>query len=196
MSVPCQKQHPQLHLLGKADLLTQPTLALLCSARAPASILLTVHDLAQRWRQEGPTVMSGFQSTVEKEALDVLVRGPRPLVLWLARGLYRRVPPHLAPSVTAGRLLIVSPFDQAVHRATRETAIQRNRLLCATADAVLIAYAEPNSGTEALVQELTSAGKQVWTIAHRANEKLLTDGALPYCLTPRHSRQTDRTTRA
>ena len=66
-----------------------PLLALLCSAKAPASIILQVHDLAQGWRTGGVTVMSGFHSPVERECLAVLLRGPGPVILCPARGLAR-----------------------------------------------------------------------------------------------------------
>ncbi len=76
--------------IGDPALLKRPSLALFCSSHAPAGILLAVHDLAQTWRQQGPVIMSGFQSVVEDEALTVMLRGPQPVVLWLARACTSR----------------------------------------------------------------------------------------------------------
>lgn len=166
-----------LHLTGNPDHLTQPTLALLCSAQAPAGVLLAVHDLAQGWRHEGPVIMSGFQSLVEEEALSVLLRGPRPVVLWLARGPYRRVPERLCPALNDGRMLIVSAFPATLQRPTVETAQQRNRMLCAQADTVLIAHAAPDSGTATLAQEVLASSKPIFTVDHPANGWLLGAGA-------------------
>ncbi len=73
----------------------EPALALLSSTKAPAGVLLAVHDLARQWRRHGPIIISGFHAPVENEALSVLSRGDWPLVLVLARGLYRRPPAHL-----------------------------------------------------------------------------------------------------
>ena len=49
----------------------EPLLALFCSTKAPASILLQVHDLAQGWRTGEVTVIGGFHSPVEQECLAV-----------------------------------------------------------------------------------------------------------------------------
>lgn len=166
-----------LHLTGAPAHLTQPTLALLCSAQAPAGVLLAVHDLAQRWRQDGPVIMSGFQSLVEEEALTVLLRGPRPVVVWLARGPYRRVPEQLRPALDEGRLLIVSSFPVTIQRPTRATAQQRNRMLCAKADAVFIAHAAPGSSTATLAREVLESGKSLFTVDHPTNRWLLEAGA-------------------
>ena len=59
----------------------EPLLALFCSTKAPASILLQVHDLAQQWRTGGVTVISGYHSPVEQECLAVLLRGPQPVIV-------------------------------------------------------------------------------------------------------------------
>ena len=172
--------HTDLFCIGDPALLARPSLALLCSAHAPAGILLAVHDLTQMWRQQGPLIMSGFQSVVEGEALAVLIRGPRPVVLWLARGVYRRIPLRLQPALDDGRLLIGSPFTDSVGRASRATAHHRNRLLCVAADAVLIAHAESGSQSESLTMKLIAEGKKVYTLEHQANANLVSLGAEIY----------------
>jgi len=154
----------------------EPTLALLSSAKAPASVLLAVHDLAKQWRRHGPIIISGFHAPAENEALSVLLRGDWPLVLVLARGLYRRPPTHLRPALNDGRLLIVSPFRDHVRRASAVIAITRNRFVAALADTVLIAHAQPGSKTEQLAQEVVGWGKPVYTLDHPANEHLLALG--------------------
>lgn len=156
------------------------SLALLSSAKAPAGVLLAVHDLAREWRQSGPIIISGFHSPVENEALSVLLAGPQPVVLVLARGLYRRPPDELRPALDAGRLLILSPFAESVHRATADTAARRNRTIAVLARAVLFAHAQPSSKTEALATEALAWAKPVYTLDHPANANLLEMGAFVY----------------
>ena len=158
----------------------KPTLALLSSAKAPAGVLLAVHDLARQWRQSGPIILSGFHAPVENEALSVLLAGPQPVVLVLARGLYRRPPNELRPAPEAGRLLILSPFQENLRRATAATATIRNRVVAALASDVLIAHAEPGSKAEALAREALSWGKSIHTLDHPANANLLEIGAYLY----------------
>jgi len=160
------------------------SLALLCSARAPAGVLLAVHDLAQVWRQGATVIVSGFHSPVEREAFTVLLRGPARLVWVPARAAPRRLPPEVRAALAAGRLIIDSPFDDKVRRATRETAAARNRAVCDRAAAVLIAYAHPGGATAALAAELLAAGKPVYTLDHPANAGLLSAGAKVYQPTP------------
>lgn len=154
----------------------QRTLGLLASARAPAGVLLAIHDLAKVWRRHGPIVISGFHAPAENEALAVLLRGPQPAVLVLARSLYRRPPPALRPALDAGRLLILSPFKEGVRRAATLTATARNRLVASLADELLIAYAAPGGKTEALVSEALVWGKPVYALDHPANAGLLKQG--------------------
>jgi predicted Rossmann fold nucleotide-binding protein DprA/Smf involved in DNA uptake len=156
------------------------TLGLLASARAPAGVLLAVHDLAKAWRQHGPIIVSGFHAPAENEALAVLLHGPQPAVLVLARGLYRRPPPALRPALDAGRLLIISPFKEGVHRASAPTATARNRLVASLADEILIAYAAPGGRTAALAAEALAWGKPVYALDHPANASLLKQGVGVY----------------
>ena len=158
----------------------EPTLALLSSTKAPAGVLLAVHDLARRWRTRGPMIISGFHAPVENEALSVLLQGTQPMVLVLARGLYKRPPAHLRPALEEGRLLILSPFKEEVRRASTVTAAVRNRLVAALADEALIAHAEPGSKTETLALDLIATGKPVYTIDHPTNAHLLAQGARTY----------------
>ncbi len=159
----------------------EPLLALFCSAKAPASILLQVHDLAQGWRTSGVTVISGFHSPVEQECLAVLLRGPGPVIVCPARGLARmRLKREYKEPMAAGRLLLMSPFGEKVRRMTADTALTRNRFVAALADTVLIAHAQPGSKTKQLAQEVVGWGKRVYTLDHPANDNLLALGVSRY----------------
>ncbi len=162
-----------LWTIGNTDLLEATRLALFCSSQAPANIILQVHDLAQRWRVEGPMVISGFHSPAEQEALTVLLRGPQPVIICPARSLVGiRIKPEYAKPLEEERLLLLSAFPESVSRVTAETAHRRNRFVAMLADQVLIAHAHPGSKTAQLAQELTEQGRLVFTLEHPANEHL------------------------
>jgi len=154
-----------------------PLLALFCSAKAPASVILQVHDLAQQWRAGEVAIISGFHSPVEQECLTVLLRGPQPVIVCPARSLPRRLKREYKEPIEAGRLLLMSPFEEKVRRMTAATALTRNRFVAALADAVLIAHAQPGSKTEQLAQEVMEWGKEVCTLDNAANGNLLALGA-------------------
>ena len=152
-------------------------LALFCSAKAPASVILQVHDLVQQWRTGEVTIISGFHSPVEQECLTVLLRGPQPVIVCPARSLPRRLKWEYKEPMEAGRLLLMSPFEEKVRRITAATALTRNRFVAALADAVLIAHAQPGSKTEQLAQEVMEWDKEVYTLDNAVNGNLLALGA-------------------
>lgn len=163
-------------LVGKNCLHEHGLVALICSAKAPASILLAVHDLAQQWRTGSQTILSGFHSTVEQEAFEILLRGPGQIIFCPARSIPRRLKPAWQTALAAGYLTLLSPFPNTVRRATKETAFFRNRFMAALADNVLIPYAHPGSSSEQLAQEAKQWGKPVFTLNNPVNQHLIDAG--------------------
>lgn len=129
---------------GAVTILERPRTALLCSLQCPGDAILGAYDTARRLRDEGATVISGFHAPIEKDCLDILLRGKQPIIICLARGLERmRIPSAWRPALEAGRLLLLSPFPETVRRPTKETARRRNVLTAALADHAIIIHAEP-----------------------------------------------------
>jgi len=59
-----------------------------------------------------------------------------------------RVPAEWRPALEAGRLLIVSRFEQSPRRVDSGSARRRNELVAALSDEVLIVHAEPGGNIE------------------------------------------------
>ena len=78
-----------------------------------------------------------------------------------------------------GRLLLLSPFADAIRRADDETAQQRNRFVAALADRIFVAFAAPRGKTEFFCREIVAWQKPLYTFAGNANENLLALGAKP-----------------
>lgn len=149
---------PTLFALGNLDLLGLPKTALFCSARCPGKIILTTYDQAARWRDTGRCVISGFHSPVEKECLQILLRGSQPIIICPARALPQRVPPDWKRPLAAGRLLILSPFTTTANRVTTQLASRRNEFVAALADEVFIAHATVAGRLETLTHRLHAWG--------------------------------------
>lgn len=165
--------------LGDPALLDRRPLALFCSSRCPASLIVQASDLAYALRDRGAAVIGGFHTPVERACLEILLRGAGPLIVCPARGMYKTIPVELRKPLADGRLLLLSPFDEAERRITAELAAYRNRFVAALAERVLFIHAAPGSRTEALACEVIGWGKLVYALAHEANASLFSCGAIP-----------------
>ncbi len=158
------QQNPgHYHGLGPVVITHGPKTALFCSSVYPSEIILPVHDTIRDYRDEGVTIISGFQSPLEKECLAILLRGKQPIIVAVARSLdTMRIPPHLRPAFDTGRVLFVAPsFAASTRRVTRKTAALRNDLVASLAKTAYIPHAEPGSTTEAIARTLWGRGVQV-----------------------------------
>jgi len=173
-----EKDPKELTAIGSVELLSHKKLALFCSARCPGSIILKTYDLARELREQGVTVIGGFHSPIEREVLNILLRGEGSIILCPARGVEKmRIRREYREPVDRGRLLILSAFSEKVRRPTAVAALLRNRLVAALADKVLIAYAAPGSKTEAFARELLSWHKPLFTFDDPNTSNLVALGA-------------------
>ena len=86
---------------------------------------------------------------MEKECLQILLRGSQPIIICPARTLPQRVPPDWKKPLGAGRLLVLSAFTATANRVTAELAARRNEFVAALADEVFIAHAAAGIATGA-----------------------------------------------
>ena len=168
----------QLWAIGNLDLLERPLLALFCSMQCPGEVIVRSYDVARGLRDRGVPVIGGFHSPMEKDCLEILLRGNQPVVICPARGIERmRVPRAWKPGIAEGRILVLSLFPGRQRRPTAALAEQRNRMVASLAARFLIAHTAPGSKTERLCRELLSQGKPCYAIDAQANRHLLDAGA-------------------
>jgi len=164
---------------GNASLLNARKLALVCSQRCLGDLILNTYDLARLVRGSGLAIVSGFHSPIEKDCLSILLRGSDPIIIVQAHRLSTsRLPVDWQKAIDAGRLLLVSPFQERDKRVTVELATERNRFVAAISDDVLIPYSAPGSKTEALFRNLIASGKRVYTFESQANAAMISAGAV------------------
>ena len=110
-------------------------------------------DWAMRMRDEGMCVMSGFQSPLEREVLDILLKGTSPLILVLARRMWdeRHIPALFCQPLADGRLLVVSPVSQSIRRVDARSAALRNRSILDHADRLFLGALDPDGSLEELL---------------------------------------------
>ncbi len=172
---PLTIQGPTAWLSGTSH----PTIALFSSVKAPARLILQAHEVAQQWRAQSVTIISGFQSPLEDEVWSVLIQdivdfrnpppaqvGPR-LIKVLARSMVTRLSAREHHAIATGALAVVSPFPASVKRTTSATALPRNLVVAALADRVVVGHAEEGSRTAQLVQQIHSWNLPIAYLAHK-----------------------------
>ena len=144
-----EKAPETLTAIGPVEFLVKPKTALFCSAHTPGEAILQAHDMARRLRDEGTTVISGFHSPIEKECLSILLRGKQPIIICPARAIEgMRIPVECRPAFDAGRILYLSPFTEKPRRVDRDSALYRNEIVAALADAAYLAHVQPGGDTD------------------------------------------------
>ena len=164
---------------GPLQLVEDALLGFFCSVRAPGDVVLKTYDLARALRSKSVTLVGGFQSPMEREFLDLLLRGSARVVVCPARGLgVMRLPRAWKAALGDGRLLVLSFFDEGIRRPTAALAARRNACVAALADRLLVAHAAPGSKTEGLCRDALASGKRVFTLESSDNEHLVAQGAV------------------
>jgi len=113
--------------------------------------VLKSYDWANEMKLTGQCVISGFQSKIEKDVFDLLVRGNSPLIWVLAHGVFDRPPAKLREYIETGTLLIVSPFNKSIKRMHRGLAFERNQFIADNADTLVFAHIRTGGMLEKLV---------------------------------------------
>lgn len=146
---------PPLYALGNLDILQLSLMAFFCSRKCPGDAILKAYDLARELRDKEAPVISGFHTPVEKDMLDILIKGKGPIVICPARGLEgMRVPVKLRKRLEGGTLLFCSIADPKEKRITAEIADERNKLVAALAAKCKFIYVDQGGKLEVLSQLL------------------------------------------
>ena len=171
---------PVVTTRGNPGLLDEKLLGFFCSMRCPGDIILKIYDLARVLRSTDVTLIGGFQSAMEKEFLDLILRGSARVIFCPARGLgTMRIPANWRKPLADGRLLLLSFFDNNMCRPVIAVSTRRNTNVVSLADCLLIAHAEKGSKTEKLCKDTLGQGKPVFALASPDNMHILELGAVP-----------------
>ena len=116
--------------LGNKELLNLPKTAFLASSSIPLDMVLRCYDWATA-KHEG-CVVSGFSSKLEQDVLHFLMKSKQPVILVLARQMYKKMPEELQSLLDKNLLLLISVSNAT--RQSRATALARNKYICDIAD--------------------------------------------------------------
>lgn len=141
----------QIEYLGNRKLLESRKVAFFCSRTVSSGAILRCYDLATQIADSGKVVIGGFQSKIEKDVLHFLLKGRQPVIIVIARQMYKELPNELTNPMNEGRLLIVSTAPNAV-RVSKDTANKRNSYISEIADEIVFGYISKDSSLNELFQ--------------------------------------------
>ena len=113
----------KVEYLGNQELLQLKKAAFLASSTISSETVLQVYDWATEMRNRGECVVSGFSSKLEQDVLHFLLKGSQPIIIVLARKIYKVIPDELKEPLAQNRLLIIS-VSTAI-RQSKMTAMAR-----------------------------------------------------------------------
>lgn len=164
--------------LGRAEMLAQVKIGLLCSVKCPGNIIVQTYETVRHLRDREVVMAGGFHSPMEKECLAILKRGEVPVVVCPAREIVSmRCPAAWRDGLKDGRLLVLSPFPPANKRMTTDLAVRRNEFVALLCPKLLVPHATPDGKLEGLVKHRLGAGGVVITFDDPANAHIVGMGA-------------------
>lgn len=137
-----------VQFLGNKELLKLKKTAFLASSTISSESVLRCYDWATEMRRRGECVVSGFSSKLEQDVLHFLLKGTQPIIIVLARKMYKVIPKELQAPMEQNRLLIISVSNAA--RQSKSTALARNRYICEISDQILFVGVTEQSSLNSL----------------------------------------------
>ena len=125
--------------LGNKQLLNMHKIGFIASRHASTLDVIPTLDWAvEISKSTDVAVVSGFQSPLEKDVLKFLLRGVCPIIIVLARGMYRQLPETLQSPMDKHRILVISNEPDIITRVSEITAHKRNEYVKSISDEMKI----------------------------------------------------------
>lgn len=152
----------QLEYFGNTNLMNLHKVAFLCSRTVSSGAILRCYDWATQMSDSGAVVIGGFQSKIEKDVLHFLLKGKQPVIIVIAREMYKELPNELIAPMNEGRLLIISTAPNAV-RVSKDTANKRNSYISEIADEIVFGYISKESSLNDIFQMFIEKSQILYT---------------------------------
>lgn len=139
--------------LGNMDLLTLRKVGFLASRKVvPPSVIPTINWANKVSHDPNIAIISSFQSTLEREVLDIALKGICGIIYVLNRSLYRQIPLNLRPAFDSNRILFISLTSEKTTRPSAANANIRNHYITNIADTLVFASVNESSSLHHLAQ--------------------------------------------
>ena len=137
--------------IGNLDLLKRHKTAFLCSSKTTSRDILKSFDWATSVPKDS-CVISGFQTKLEKDVLQLLLKRHIPVIIVLARRMYKELPAEIQSAINSNEALILSLSH--LSRNSKPGALARNKYIISIADSVVFGALNPSSSLAALAKDI------------------------------------------
>lgn len=144
--------------IGNLDLLEHPKTAFLCSSKTTSRDILKSFDWATSVPKDS-CIISGFQTKLEKDVLQLLLKRHIPVIIVLARRMYKMLPAEMQSAIDSNEALIISLSH--LPRNSKQSALARNKYIISIADNVVFGALDQTSSLTNLVEEQKLLGIEI-----------------------------------
>lgn len=144
--------------IGNLELLERPKTAFLCSSKTTSRDILKSLDWATSVPKDS-CIISGFQTKQEKDVLQLLLKRHIPVIIVLARRMYKMLPAEMQSAIDSNKALIISLTH--LPRNSKQSALARNKYIISIADNVVFGALAPTRSLTNLVEEQKLLGIEI-----------------------------------
>ena len=138
-----------LSYIGNMGLLEKRKTAFLCSSKTTSRNVIESFDWATCVPKD-TCVISGFQTKLEKDVLQLLLKRHIPVVIILARKMYKNLPTEIMDAIERNEALVISISN--LSRNTKESAWKRNKFVIEQAADIVFGALYTSSSLYSLAQ--------------------------------------------
>lgn len=149
--------------LGNKALLNKKLTAFFASRTVQTARVMACYDWATSLSAETDCVVSGFQSAIKRDVLHFLLKKKIPIIVVLARAIYKHIPEELREAYDNGNLLFISVSNAP--RTSQGAAKARNQYAADISSTIVFGMlTEESSLYEIFLRQFENPNKEVQLI--------------------------------
>ncbi|MEF2620670.1 MAG: hypothetical protein U0M48_00795, partial [Xylanibacter rarus] len=134
--------------LGNENIMQLRKIAFFCSRKEPFGLQAAVDRWIATLQPDKVCVMCGDQSPMEKHVFSSLLERKITAILVLAEAMHEQWSEPVSEALGSGRLLIITHCGLEVHTVCARSAFDRNALMMALADEIIVGYCSKGGNLE------------------------------------------------
>lgn len=135
-----------METVGNKELLEHRKIGYFASSKiATLSVLPTLDWASEMAKLDTVTIVSGFNSKMEREVLEILLKGRCNIICVLARPIYKVIPDKFRDAYAQDRVLFISHNTARSTMTSRHLCQKRNEYIASISDELVFSSLTPES---------------------------------------------------